>query len=153
MGYILLVYPFYNLLVFSSLSLECRISFGSFQFLFLIDGCSVGSCDFGVLVGEGIFKFLLLYHLVWLHRLGEKKNNLVPLGGGMMAEKMALPFITLNISYYSLWLSEFLLKKSADSLRGSFVLICCFSLLLIVFSLSLIVVILVTMCLDAFLLD
>lgn len=58
---------------------------------------------------------VLLYHLILATQIQrEKKNNLVPLGGGMMAEKMALPFITLNISYYSYGFQSFLLKKSAD---------------------------------------
>ena len=101
-----------------------------------------------------MFNVLLLYHLVWLHRLGRgtEKNNHVPPDGGMMAQKMALPFITLNISYYSLMACSFCFKNLLIAL-GKFLVfyLLLFFALRSIISLSLIVVILITMCLDAFL--
>lgn len=83
---------------------------------------------------------------------GQKKTTMCLWMGGIMAQKMALPFIILNISCYSLMACSFCLKNLLIAL-GKFLV---FYLLLFfaprsIISLSLIVVILITMCLDAFL--
>ena len=73
-------------------------------------------------------------------------------GQGILGYRF-FPFITLNMSSHSLLCCSVSVEKLADSLIGVALCINChFSLLLLIFSLSLIFVRLITMCLGVFLL-
>ena len=138
----------YDLSLFSLLFWVCFLQVDLFLLLLSAQTSSFSICCKASLVGLSFLNFCLSGNL-----LLSPSNLKYSLAGQSILGCSFFPFITLNVSCHSLLACKVSVEKSADCLMGvPLYIICHFSLLLLIFYLSLIFVNLITMCLSVFLL-